>query len=303
MATIKQIENAMNGEPPLVQQDPVDYIPETVEEQPSSNPDFVIFKLANSNREGGVHIPGIDYVIDPRTVDKAKKPNGNGPEMIRLLNGVTTIWAKEQKEIDKEYIKKNVRYTTFPRGSKFITVPTWDVALIEFMRLTRHNVKTKNRKSGSKLEFTEYDPNEHAKALLEKEMLEVEMVALAGNQPIEKIRPHAFYLGIKFDDEYSIPKPESRLRAEYMLAAKHDPKRFKETVDSEEVNIQYMIRKAIVDGKIDISKGDGYAYYAGGARICILPKTEKPLKTLTELAVTKNKEGREFKEQLKKIAT
>lgn len=302
MATIKQIENAMNGEQPVVQQDPVDYIPETVEEQPSTSPDFIIFKLANSNREGGVHIPGIDYVIDPRTITD-KKRNGNGPEMIRLLTGVPTVWAKEQKEIDKEYIKRNVRYTTFPRGSKFITVPTWDTAQIEFMRLTRHNIKSQNRKTGSKLEFTEYDPNEHAKALLDKELLEVEMVALAGNQPIEKIRPHAFYLGIKFVDEYQIPKPEGRLKAEYMLAAKRDPKTFKATIDSEEVSIQYMIRNAIVEGKIDISKGDGYAYHAGGARICLLPKTEKPLKTLTELAITKNKEGREFKEQLKKITT
>jgi hypothetical protein len=88
-----------------------------------------------------------------------------------------------------------------------------------------------------------------------------------------------------------------------MLVAKRDPKRFKETVDSEEVAIQFMIRKAIVDGRIDISKGDGYAYWAGGAKICLLPKTEKPLKTLTELAITKNKEGREFKEQLKKVTT
>lgn len=305
MATLKQVENAMNGEQPLAQQAAMDYIPEPFleqEEEAPINHDFIIFKLANANRDGGVHIPGLDYVIDPRTITK-EKPNGNGPEMIRLINGVTTIWAKEQKDLDAAYIKKNIRFISFPRGSRFITVPLWDAALIDFMRNARHNTKGKHRKTGTKTEYFEYDPNEQAKALLDKEMLEVEMVALASQQPIEKIRPHAFYLGIKFDDEYGIPKPESRLKAEYMLMAKRDPKRFKETVDSEEVGIQYMIRKAIVDGKIDISKGDGYSYYAGGARICILPKTEKPLKTLTELALTKNKEGREFKEQLKRITT
>jgi hypothetical protein len=88
-----------------------------------------------------------------------------------------------------------------------------------------------------------------------------------------------------------------------MLAAKRDPRTFKNTFDSEEVDIQYKIRTAIMDGKIDISKGDGYAYYAGGAKICLLPKTEKPLKTLTELAGTKNKEGRQFRDQLNKIVT
>lgn len=302
MSTLRQVENAMRGEQTPDVQAP-DFISEPVlAETPQHNIDFVIFKLANSNKDGGVHIPGIDYVIDPRTVTK-EKPNGNGPEMIRLVTGATSIWAKEQKELDEKYIKKNIRFITFPRGTKFITVPTWDTMQIEFMRHARHNIKNPLRKSGSKTEYEEYDANEKAKALLDKEMLEVEMVALASQQPIEKIRPHAFYLGIKFDDEYGIPKPESRIKAEYMLLAKRDPKRFKETVDSEEVGIQYLIRKGIIDGKIDISKGDGYAYWSGGNRICLLPKTEKPLRTLTELAVTKNKEGREFKEQLKKIVT
>jgi hypothetical protein len=300
MSTLKQVENAMNG----AVETPLDFISEPVLEEttPQTNADFVIFKLANSNKDGGVHIPGIDYVIDPRTITK-EKPNGNGPELIRLVTGAVSIWAKEQKELDEKYIKKNIRFITFPRGTRFITVPAWDTMQIEWMRAARHNTKNPHRKTGTKTEYFEYDPNEQAKALLDKEMLEVEMVALASQQPIEKIKPHAFYLGIKFDDEYGIPKPENRLKAEYMLVAKRDPKRFKETVDSEEVSIQFMIRKAIVDGKIDISKGDGYSYWAGGTKICLLPKTEKPLKTLTELAITKNKEGREFKEQLKKVTT
>lgn len=304
MSTIKDVQNAMSGNESSALQS-MDFITEPAleqEEQSPVNTEFIVFKLANANRDGGVHIPGIDYVIDPRTVTP-QKPNGNGPEMIRLVNGVTTIWAKEQKDIDAGYIKKNMRTISFPRGSRFITVPSWDATQIDFMRHARHNIKNPHRKTGTKTEYFEYDPNEQAKALLDKEMLEVEMVALASNQPIEKIKPHAFYLGIKFDDEYGIPKPESRLKAEYMLMAKRDPKRFKETVDSEEVDIQYKIRKAIVDGKIDISKGDGYAYYSGGARICLLPKSEKPLKTLTELALTKNKEGRQFKEQINKIVT
>jgi hypothetical protein len=304
MSNLKEIQSAMSGGDLPVKQVEMEYVPEPVlEDEPAPvNHDFIVFKLANANRDGGVHIPGTDYVIDPRTVTK-DKPNGNGPEMIRLINGGTTIWAKEQKDIDAAYIKKNMRSISFPRGSRFITVPTWDATQIDFMRHARHNIKNPLRKTGTKTEYFEYDPNEQAKALLDKEMLEVEMVALASQQPLEKIKPHAFYLGIKFDDEYGIPKPESRIKAEYMLLAKRDPKRFKETVDSEEVGVQYAIRKGIMDGKIDISKGDGYAYWAGGARICLLPKTEKPLKTLTELAVTKNKEGKQFRDQLSKIIT
>ncbi len=118
MSTLKQVENAMSGEQST--QTPIDYIPDPVlelEEQNPINNEFVVFKLANSNRDGGVHIPGIDYVIDPRTVTK-EKPNGNGPEMIRLINGVPTIWAKEQGEkLDLNYIKKNIRTISFPPAS------------------------------------------------------------------------------------------------------------------------------------------------------------------------------------------
>jgi hypothetical protein len=84
-----------------------------------------------------------------------------------------------------------------------------------------------------------------------------------------------------------------------MLAAKRNPAIFMASVNTEEVDLQFKIRQAIIDGKIDISKGDGYAYWSGGVRICLLPQSQKPLKTLVELAVTKNKEGRQFKEQLK----
>jgi hypothetical protein len=99
MSTRKEIENAMNGDQQL--QAPIELMPEINVEQDEQDsvevpegPQFVIFKLADPNRQGGVHIPGIDYVIDPRTVTK-DKPHGNGPEMIRLVAGVPTIWAKD----------------------------------------------------------------------------------------------------------------------------------------------------------------------------------------------------------------
>lgn len=305
MANLKEAENAMNGEQKPQAQIDVELNDATMQEDAEDvqeGPQFVIFKLADPNRQGGVHIPGIDYVIDPRTVTK-EKPHGNGPEMIRLVGGVTTIWAKEQKDMDKGLVNKNIRFVSFPRGQRFITVPSWDVTMIEFLRTARHNTKGPNKGRGSKTQYYEYDPIEQANAALDKEMKEMEAMALAATQPIEKVKPHAFYLGISFTDEYQIPKPEKRLRSEYMLAAKRNPKAFMDSVNTEEVEVQYKIRQAIVDGKIDISKGDGYAYWSGGSRICLLPKSQKPLKTLVELAITKNKEGRQFKEQVYKIVT
>lgn len=300
MSTIKQVENAMQGEPIPALEVNSGFVPEIVlgETENPVNHEFVVFKLMNANKDGGVHIPGRDYVIDPRTITK-DKPDGNGPEMIRLINGITTIWAKEQKDVPEEYIKKNLRTIDFPRGTRFITVPSWDVAQIEFMRAARHNVRNPHRKTGSKLEYFEYDPNEVAKDQLKKEMLEIEMITKASQQKPEAMKKHAAFLGISLIDEIGRQKPEDRLRTDYILAAKRDPVTFQKSLDSKEVDIQYKIRAAIIDGKIDISRGDGKAYYGnGGGLICHIPKTEKPLKFLTNLALTPTKEGKDFLSQL-----
>lgn len=295
MSSIKDAEYAMNGEPEI----PPAPMMILKEEESVPVSEFVLFKLVNSSRSGGVHIPGIDYVIDPRTITK-EKPNGNGPEMIRLVEGVSTIWAKEQKEIAPEILKKNVRSISFVKGSRFNKVPSWDVTLLEFMRVCRHNAKSKNRTKSSKVEFFEYDPHEVAKERLASEMLEIEMVIKAKEQPFDAMQKHAFYLGIKLINELGMAKKEDALRAEYMVAAKRDPKNFKKTVGSQEVEVAYLVRTAIVDSKIDVSRGDGRLYWSnGGDLICSCPKNENPVEVLTNLALQKNKDGKEFYDRLK----
>lgn len=282
-----------------------EYIPEAVLPKPKEedNRQFVVFKLVNSSRKGGVHIPGQDHVIDPRGITK-DNPQGNGPEMIRLISGVTTIWAKEQKDISPDYIKKNVRTIHFPRGTKFITIPTWDKAALEFMKVCRHNIENPNRISGSKLEFFEYDPKKAAMAQYKKELLELEMITKAKDCPEADMKKHAAFLGIAFVDEIGRLKEETMLRTEYMLAAKRDPQTFEKTFGSKQVDIQYKVRAAILDSKIDIGRGDGKVYWGkGGGLICNIPKSEQPLKFLTDLALTPNDEGKQFLERLNEIST
>lgn len=307
MSGIKEIEYAMKGEqqpkPPAVQ----DFVPDRGTPYPDNTPKTVkrnVFKLANPNKEGGVRIQGIDHVIDPRTVT-VDKPLGDGPEMIRLLSGVTTIWAKEQKNISEEYIRRNLRFLEWPRGTKFMSIPDWDVAGLEFARLCRHNRRSPNNVSGSKTEFFEYDPNEAARAQYEAQMLEIQMVLKANEQTEDKMKKHAFYLGIPlFDSITGAPKSMNVLRTEYILRAKNDPKGFKMSFDSKEVDVQFLIRNAIVDGKIDITRGDGKAYWGrNGAVICVLPKTEMPIPYLTQLALTNSKEGKDFLKELERQST
>lgn len=305
MSSIKDIEYAMKGEQTPSLKVEQEYIPETIQPK-STTPktdEFFIFKLVNSNRGGGVYIPGIDHVIDPRTITD-KNPEGNGPEMIRLLTGVTTIWVKEQKDVSADYVKKNTRTIEFPKGTKFISVPAWDKALLDFMEMCRHNIRNPHRKSGSKFEFFKYDPNEVAKARYEREVLELNMITKANSQPIEKMKKHSVYLGINLIDEIGRPKPEERVRTEYMLEAKRDPERFKNSLDSKEIDIQYMIRAAILDSKIDITRGDHKAYWGqGGGLITPMSKTEQPLQFLTNFALMPTDESKDFLKQLKAIST
>jgi len=305
MSSIKDVQYAMNGEPGAPQKSQQDWIPksEPLKNQSPKNEGFVVYRLVNNNRKGGVYIPHIDYVIDPRTITDAK-PEGDGPEMIRLLKGVTTIWVKEQEKLDKEWVKKNGRPIEFPKGTKFISVPSWDKSMIEFMTVCRHNIQNPNRKTGSKFEFFKYDPNEVAKEMYKREVLELQMVTKANAQPLEKMKKHAFFLGISLTDELGRAKPEDRLRMDYMLAAKRNSQAFKDSLDSKEVDIRFIIREAILDNKIDIGRGDGKVYWGkGGSLIGNVPRDTDSVKFLTDLALTPNQEGKEFLEKLNEINT
>jgi len=300
MQSLRDVQYAMNGEP-KTQEQKFEFQPKRVfKSKEKKEKGFVVFKLYNTNRKGGVFIPYIDYAIDPRTITD-EKPHGDGPEMIRLLRGVPTIWAKEQKNLLPEYIKKNARYIEFPMGTKFKTIPVHDVTMLEFMRVCRHNVKNENRIAGSKTEFFEYDPNEVAKERLQKEQLEMVAIIKANSVPFEDMKKHAFYLKVSLTNELGLPRNDGQLRPEYMLAAKRNPKLFMETIDSKEVEINFLVRSAIIDNKIDISRKDGHIHWANGGLICTCPKKEDAIEVLSQFALSKTKDGDEFLNHLKRI--
>jgi hypothetical protein len=140
--------------------------------------------------------------------------------------------------------------------------------------------------------------------MYKQEVLELQMVTKANAQPLEKMKKHAFYLGISLTDELGRVKPEDRLRMDYMLAAKRNPQTFKDSLDSKEVDVRFKIREAILDNKIDIGRGDGKVYWGkGGGLIGNVPRDTDSVRFLTDLALTPNQEGKEFLEKLNEINT
>lgn len=294
MASLRDVQLSMNGEPK--QQNSSLDIPAIPENTGIIKQEFVIFKLANSSRRGRVYVDGIDdAVMNPKTKKR---------ERIWLLNSVDSIWQSDLLEIlkDKDFLRRNRRSLQFERG--ICRIPTWDERALEFARACRHNVGAKDRRSGSKYEFYEYDPIAQQKKALEKEMYEIEMVMKARDMPIEKVKKLASFLNVQFNDDLGQYKGDDGIRRELMIKAKRDPGMFGRYIDSQEVEMSFLVKRAIMDAKIDLAGQSGNAIWAGGKGfIAKIPANRKPHEYLTELAMTNSDEGRKFKEQLQTVIT
>lgn len=294
-ATKKSVDFSINGEQePNSVLSELDYSIGAGDANPESEVKNVIFKLVKANGQGGVWIPNIDDVVNPKT---------GKVERIRLLSGVDTIWQKEQKDLTPEFINQNGRSLHFPRGMRILVVPEWDTTMLEFARITRHNIGSDNKKFGSRFEFYEYDPQKQQKEQYEKEINEMKMVMEAQKLPEEQMRKIASYMGIMFHDELAQPKSEEGIRTELMLKAKKNPSLFERLLSSKkEVDTAFLVKTAIISNRIELKQNAAH-WAKTGVRICGIPATIKPLQHLTEHALSNTQDGKEFLEQLQQNIT
>lgn len=296
MARLKDVNFSLNGETQAtessINQDEIARIA-VMDNPPNTQTKYHIFKLVDTKKKGGTYIPNIDDVINPETGKE---------ERIRLLSGVESIWVKDQKGLDPDYIKQNAKSLAFPRGAKCLRIPDWDKTALEFARICRHNIGNPNRKSGSKFEFFEYDPAKQAKEALERESLEIDMAIVARELDEVTLKKYSSFLKITMHDELGELKTIDSLRKELMLYAKRNPFLFRDLIStkSKEVEINYLVKKGILSAKIDVGSQPGRAFWAnGGGLIGIIPQKRQALEYLTELALTNTEEGRQFQKQLK----
>lgn len=260
---------------------------------PQVTEEFVIFKLVDNTKQGGVHIHGVDDVTNPKT---------GATERIRLISGVETIWMKEQKDLTPEYIRQNQRTLSFHRGARILRIAKSDTAGMEFARITRHNIGATNRKTGSRYEFYEYNPAKQQEEALKKEMMEIEMAIQASKEPVESMRKHANYLGVQAFDEFGTPKTDEGIRREYILSAKRNPARFQKSLGSKEVEVSYLIKKAISENLIDLGGHSGDVKWGAGGSIAKVPVGRNTHEYLIELALTNSDDGKRFLSQLQDVA-
>src|SRR5690348_10435148 len=105
MATIQAVNYSMNGEPLVKQKLGKDFAGlVTYPKDKDGNivyptaKAYYIFKLVDSNKKGGVRLASTDDVVNPAT---------GRTERIRLLNGVDSVWIKDQKDLPKDYHLSN----------------------------------------------------------------------------------------------------------------------------------------------------------------------------------------------------
>jgi hypothetical protein len=263
---------------------------EVINERPREEGEWVVFKLVKSNKKGGGK--WIDGVDDHYVNEKGAKAR------LRLLKGVPQILVSEQKDLEKDYVKQNRDGLHFPARESIIRINTTDAARLAYARKCSLNVDNPYYRQ-SDMNFYEYNPKKAAERALEKELAEWEVMDLAQKQPESAMRKHAHFLGVAATDEYGFAKPLDRIKAEYMVAAKRDPEKFKKTIGSVDVEAAFLVRKAIGDALIQINTRD--ISWANGGEICKLQDRESPVEVLVALALQKSKDGKEFLAQLQSV--
>jgi hypothetical protein len=303
MAKLSDVQQSQNGDAALTNSSLHDGRVITSNEVVVPKSDFIVLKLANRRGKGKIHIDGIDDVINPKTITK-ENPMGK-TERIYLMNGVTSIWQSDLIDIltDKEFVSQNKRSLTFAAG--ICRIPSWDTNAVEWVKVCRHNIHNKNRKSGSKFEFYIYDPAAEQKDALKREMLELEMAIKAKELEIDELKKVASYLNIGFLDDLAQPKTDDGIRMEVMMRAKNYPEDFQSILSNmHEVEVQFLVKSAIISNKIDLGRGTNAAHWAStGAKICNIPPTESPVNYLTAFAMNNSsEEGKNFMTQLEIVS-
>lgn len=252
---------------------------------------YKIFKLSDTKKNGKYHMEGIDDVWNEK---KGRM------ERIRLLRGYPSIWVEDQKGLEKSFVEQNRRSLIFDR--RVLRVAEYDVEALEFLSLCNANLDNPNRKGTRKVTFFQWNPQRTAELERAKRVAKVEAIKYASLASDEDMRKHCNYLGISFVDELGMPKSLEALRNDYELYAEAQPNKFMQSAGSKEVEIAYIVKKALIDNKIDTTTKKGSAYWSGdGGFICKLPSDKKPQNYLVEFAMFPQDESKAFLEQLKKL--
>lgn len=293
MARLKDVNYSQSGGEDSIQQ--VRNIEEAqiaMHEAPSDTGlSYKVFKLTDTGKKGKYHMEGIDDIWDP---DKKKMVR------VRLLRGFPSIYMEDQKNLEPQFISSNRRSLVF--DARILRVPDYDTTAIEFLQKCNSNVDNPHKKGTRKLTFFEWNPQRQAEVERKKRLDRIEAIKFATMASVEDMRKHANYLGINANDDLGFPKSDDAMRNDYELYAESQPNKFMQSAGSKEVEVAFVVKRAILDSKIDLTAKAGSAYWANdGGFICKIPTGVRPQDYLVEYAMLPQEESKQFLNQLKKL--
>ena len=274
--------------PQMSENPPVESSLKTVER------DSRIFLLSNDKRQGTVIIDLEEEVIDPST---------GKTRAMRLLRRAPSIWLDEQSaaQFPAAYVAKNVLTVTFTKGKCII--PMHEKLKLQAMDLSNRNTGNKKRIGAKDIYFYEWNPLvENAKAIKEEDMV-IKAMQLAMTTPLEEMIPHAAYLNIQFVDEQGVEFDENALRAAYIRKAKNEADKFLKSVHSPVVKMTFLVKKAIANGRIDLSQQPGTAYWQDGGFISVIPEGKEADEYLVQFGMTHGDANIAFANQLRELTS
>jgi hypothetical protein len=208
--------------------------------------------------------------------------------------------VEDQKGLEKSFVEQNRRSLIFDR--RVLRIADYDMEALEFLSLCNANLDNPNRKGTRKITYFQWNPQRTAELERAKRVAKVEAIKYASLASDEEMRKHCNFLGITFVDELGMPKSLEALRNDYELYAEAQPNKFMQSAGSKEVEIAFVVKKALIDNKIDTTTKRGSAYWSNnGGYICKIPSDKKPQNYLVEFAMYPQDESKAFLDQLKKL--
>ena len=261
-------------------------------------PKEYIFQLINKVYHASKNRPPYPENMFIRNTDVIYDEETEMERNIRYLEGVGTIYEDEQEHLS-ESKKKQKPEIRFVQGT--LRVPSNKTSLVRFLLSSNMYDRKKKRMDGVLPVYTLLNLEEQEEKAVNDAHIRMDAMKLAMDAPIENMIPHAQFIGIRFKSQFGEDRSDKAIRVDYLNFADKNPDTFLKTYNNPLVKIQYLIKKGINVGMIDLTSSKGQAIWGDTKKfIAQIPDKSEPVKFLSELCLTEK--GKEFYTQLKTIA-
>jgi hypothetical protein len=268
----------------------------TKEAEQEIEPDVYMFELIGNFRKDPENGTIVYPPLSLNNMEVVYDERSGVQRTARLLNGVSSIWLDDQKDITDKYADRNRPNLTFSNGQLFI--PKENKSMVQFLLLRSDFQGCKKPALNKMSRYRLVNTASEESAKLKLKQIKKEASDLAWDAEMEDLRPHAIYLGISMSNHKGLPKTDDALRADYVDKAEAQPDLFMRTVNNPKIKTYAIIKKAFEDSVIVFVDGQ-VLWNDTKTVIANIPANKTAPDYLAELMLTR--EGKELKVRLENL--